>query len=59
MPEIRGVEQMLTSLRANFAAFPYWHREIDLMIAETSVGWDDRAVRSQPGLFPTPGACDD
>lgn len=34
MPEIRGVEEMLNFLRANFAAFPDWHEEIDLMIAE-------------------------
>lgn len=34
MPEIRGVEEMLTFLRASFAAFPDWHEEIVLMIAE-------------------------
>lgn len=33
-PEIRGVEAMLDFLRANFAAFPDWHEEIELMIAE-------------------------
>lgn len=34
MPEIRGVEEMLSFLRANFTAFPDWHEEVDLMIAE-------------------------
>lgn len=34
MPEIRGVEEMLTFLQAAFTTFPDWHEEIDLMIAE-------------------------
>lgn len=34
MPEIRGVDQMLAFLEANFTAFPDWHEEIELMIAE-------------------------
>lgn len=34
MPEIHGVEEMLAFLRWNFTAFPDWHEEIDLMIAE-------------------------
>jgi uncharacterized protein len=34
MEEIRGVEAMLNFLQAHFAAFPDWHEEIDLMIAE-------------------------
>lgn len=34
MPEIRGVEQMLTFLRTQYAAFPDYHEVIDLMIAE-------------------------
>lgn len=33
-PEIRGVEEMLTFLENAFTAFPDWHEEIDLMIAE-------------------------
>lgn len=34
MPEIRGVEAMLTFLQAHFTAFPDWREEIELMIAE-------------------------
>lgn len=34
MPEIRGVEEMLIFLEDAFTAFPDWHEEIDLMIAE-------------------------
>ncbi len=34
MPEIRGVDQMLTFLRVNFTAFPDWHEEIELMVGE-------------------------
>jgi predicted ester cyclase len=34
MPEIHGVEEMLTFLQAQFAAFPDYHEEIELMIAE-------------------------
>jgi len=34
MPEIRGVEAMLTFLRQQFTAFPDYHEEIELMIAE-------------------------
>lgn len=34
MPEIRGVEDMLSFLKDMFAAFPDWHEEIELMIAE-------------------------
>lgn len=34
MPEIRGIEAMLVFLQANFTAFPDWHEEIELMIAE-------------------------
>lgn len=34
MEEIRGVEGMLNLLQAHFTAFPDWHEEIDLMIAE-------------------------
>jgi predicted ester cyclase len=33
-PEIRGVEDMLEVLRGVFAAFPDWHEEIELMVAE-------------------------
>lgn len=34
MEEIRGVEVMLNFLQTHFTAFPDWHEEIDLMIAE-------------------------
>lgn len=34
MPEMRGVEAMLTFLKTQYAAFPDYHEEIDLMIAE-------------------------
>jgi C-1 hydroxylase len=34
MEEIRGRDAMLTFLRGHFGAFPDWHEEIDLMIAE-------------------------
>lgn len=34
MPEIRGVEEMLIFLEGAFTAFPDWHEEIVLMIAE-------------------------
>ncbi len=34
MPEIRGIEQMLEFLRVNFAAFPDWHEEIELILGE-------------------------
>ncbi len=101
MEEIRGVEAMLNFLQVRFTAFPDWHEEIDLMIAEgdkvayittgtgthtgpmgnvpptgkpvevvsyivqriengkiaeTWVGWDNLAVLSQLGLFPSPSS---
>ena len=34
MPEIRGIEAMLTFLQEQFIAFPDYHEEIELMIAE-------------------------
>ena len=34
MPEIRGIDQMLAFLEANFTAFPDWHEEVELMIGE-------------------------
>lgn len=34
MPEIRGIEAMLTFLQTHFTAFPDWREEIELMIAE-------------------------
>lgn len=34
MEEIRGIDAMLNFLQAHFTAFPDWHEEIDLMIAE-------------------------
>ena len=34
MEEIRGIEAMLEFLRFNFTAFPDWHEEIELMLAE-------------------------
>lgn len=34
LPEIRGVERMLEFLEFHFRAFPDWHEEIDLVIAE-------------------------
>ena len=34
MPEIRGIDQMLVFLEESFTAFPDWHEEIILMIAE-------------------------
>lgn len=34
MPEIRGREQMLDFFRTAFGAFPDWHEEIELMVAE-------------------------
>jgi len=34
MQEIRGIDQMLEFLRVNFTAFPDWHEEIELMVAE-------------------------
>ena len=34
MPEIRGIDQMLEFLQWNFTAFPDWHEEIVLMLAE-------------------------
>ena len=34
MPEIRGVDQMMEFLQWNFTAFPDWHEEIVLMLAE-------------------------
>jgi predicted ester cyclase len=34
MPEIRGIEAMLTFLQTQFTAFPDYHEEIELMIAE-------------------------
>jgi steroid delta-isomerase-like uncharacterized protein len=37
MPEIRGVDQMLAFLREQFAIFPDWHEEIQLLIGEGSV----------------------
>ncbi len=99
MEEIKGIDAMLEFLRLNFTAFPDWHEEIELMIAEgdlvayittgtgtqtgplgdipatgksievtnfivqriadgriaeTWIGWDNLAVLSQLGLFPSP-----
>jgi steroid delta-isomerase-like uncharacterized protein len=34
MPEIRGIDAMLEFLQATFTAFPDWHEEIVLMVAE-------------------------
>ena len=34
MEEIRGIEPMKAFLRAHFAAFPDWHEEIDVILAE-------------------------
>ncbi len=34
MPEIRGIDEMLGFLRAQFAAFPDYHERIELMLAE-------------------------
>jgi steroid delta-isomerase-like uncharacterized protein len=34
MPEIRGREQMIDFFQAVFGAFPDWHEEIELMVAE-------------------------
>ena len=34
MEEIRGVEAMLNFVQSHLEAFPDWHEEIDLMIAE-------------------------
>ncbi len=34
MQEIRGIEEMLRFLREQFAIFPDWHEEIELMVAE-------------------------
>ncbi len=34
MPELHGLEPMLAFLQATFTAFPDWHEEIELMIAE-------------------------
>lgn len=34
MEEIRGIEAMMNFLQAHFTAFPDWHEEINLMIAE-------------------------
>lgn len=34
MPEIRGREQMMEFFDATFSAFPDWHEEIEMMIAE-------------------------
>jgi C-1 hydroxylase len=33
-PEMRGAEPMVAWLRTQFAAFPDWHEEIELMVAE-------------------------
>lgn len=34
MEEIRGRDQMMAFFDASFAAFPDWHEEIELMVAE-------------------------
>ena len=34
MPEIRGIDEMLAFLGPHFAAFPDWHEEVELMVAE-------------------------
>lgn len=58
-PEIRGVEAMINFLRSIFTAFPDWHEEIDLIIAE-----DDKVAcittgtgthRGPLGIFPPTG----
>ncbi len=34
MPEIRGIDEMFRFLGEQFAIFPDWHEEIELMVAE-------------------------
>lgn len=34
MQEIRGIDEMFRFLREQFAIFPDWHEEIELMVAE-------------------------
>jgi len=34
MPEIRGIDEMFRFLAEQFAIFPDWHEEIELMVAE-------------------------
>ena len=61
MPEIRGREHMMEFFAATFAAFPDWHEEIELMVAEgdkvayitTGTGthtgpWGDLPVTGKP-----------
>lgn len=36
MPEIHGIDEMLQFLREQFAIFPDWHEDIELLVAEGS-----------------------
>lgn len=50
VPEIRGVEQMLTFLKTEYTAFPDYHETIDLMIAEgDTVAYISTGIGTQTG----------
>ena len=52
MPEIRGREQMMAFFQATFAAFPDWHEELILMIAEDDkVAYITRGTATHVGPF--------
>lgn len=45
MPELRGADAMLTFVEAHLSAFPDWHEQIDLMVAE-----DDKVAYITTGI---------
>ncbi len=51
MPEIRGRDQMIVFFEATFGAFPDWHEEINLMLAE-----DDKVAYITTGTGTHKGA---
>jgi steroid delta-isomerase-like uncharacterized protein len=52
MPEIRGREQMMEFFEATFSAFPDWHEEIELMVAEgDKVAYITRGTGTHRGAF--------
>lgn len=52
MPEIRGRDQMMEFFDATFSAFPDWHEEVVLMVAEgNKVAYITRGTGTHEGPF--------
>ena len=52
MPEIRGRDQMMEFFEASFSAFPDWHEELVLIVAEgDKVAYITRGTGTHEGAF--------